>query len=312
MKYRALGSIGLELSELSLGTWAYGGDEWGPADDDRAVETMHAAIDHGVNLLDTADVYGYGHSEELVGRVLRERSERVVVCSKAGNDIYDTPPVAGGGPKDFSPDYLRRAAQGSLRRLGVEAIDIYLLHNPSLDVIRDGAAMGELIARSEAGDIRYPGASIYTAEEGEAAIVAGARVLEIPYSLLAQDEGRRLFPRAADQGVGILARSPLANGILSGKYSAASRFAADDHRAHKGEAWLRQGAAKAQQLAFLSRDGSRSLAQAALAFVLAAPAVTSVVVGARSPEQLTENLAASDLQLTPDELARIEAVRAGW
>jgi aryl-alcohol dehydrogenase-like predicted oxidoreductase len=312
VRYRTLGSTGLEVSEVSLGTWAFGGDEWGPSDDDGALETMRSAIDLGVNLLDTADVYGYGHSEELIGRLMRDMRDRVRLCSKAGNDIYDTPQTAGGGPKSFSPEYLRRAVQGSVRRLGVDTIDVYLLHNPSLEVIEDGAALGELAERAQAGDIRFPGASIYTAQEGRAAIAAGARVLEITYNLIAQDEGRALLPYAAEHGVGVLARSPLANGLLTGKYTAQSEFAEDDHRSHKGEAWLQGGLRKLDDLRFLTADGSRSLAQAALGFVLASPAVTSVVVGARSPEQFAENARACDVRLGAEELERIELLNAGW
>src|SRR5919107_4845940 len=106
MRYRTLGSTGLEVSAIALGTWAFGGDEWGPADDPAAGATIAAALEEGVTLFDTADVYGYGHSEELVGRALGARRNEVLICSKAGNDIYDTPRTAGGGPKNFSTGYL--------------------------------------------------------------------------------------------------------------------------------------------------------------------------------------------------------------
>lgn len=306
MRSRALGTTGLQVSEIALGTWAFGGDEWGPADDQQSIHTLHRALDLGINFLDTADVYGYGHSEEVVRRALQGRTEPVILCSKAGNDIYNTPRVAGGGPKDFSPAYLRRAVEESGERLGVEAIDLYLLHNPSLEVLKEGEALGTLQRLKEAGLIRFYGASVYSAEEGRAAIDVGrAEALMITYNLLSQAPAHDLFPYAAERGVGIIARSPLANGLLTGKYSAFTTFPEDDHRSHRGADWLRSGVEKVERYRFLIRDGARPLAVAALGFVLANENVASVVVGAKSPEQIAENIHASETQLTSEELNQI-------
>lgn len=312
MHYRALGATGLRISEVSLGTWAFGGDEWGPAYDDEAIRTIHRALDLGVNFLDTADVYGYGHSEEVIRKALQGRSERVLLCSKAGNDIYQTPRVAGGGPKDFSPAYLRRAVEGSRERLGVEAIDLYLLHNPSLEVLTQGEALGTLQRLKGDGLIRFYGASVYSAEEGRAAIDIGqADALMITYNLLSQAPAQDLFPYAAQRDVGIIARSPLGNGLLTGKYRASSAFPEDDHRSHRGADWLRTGVEKVERYRFLARDENRPLAVSALAFVLANQDVASVVVGARSPEQLAENLGASETQLSAEELEQIRSIDSG-
>jgi aryl-alcohol dehydrogenase-like predicted oxidoreductase len=313
MRYRPLGTTGIEVSELSLGTWAFGGDEWGPADDETAAATIRAAFEQGVNLFDTADVYGYGHSEDVLRRALGPHLDEVIVCTKGGNDIYSTPRVAGGGPKDFSAGYLERAVEGSLARLGVDTLDVYLLHNPSLEVLRDGEAFATLARLQAAGKLRHYGASVYTAQEGRAAIDAGAAAVMITYNLIAQAQGAELFPDAAARGVGVLVRSPLASGVLSGKYSPNASFPADDHRAHRGPDWLRAGVTKAQQLEFLTRGGTRPLAQAALAFVLSCSHVSSVTVGARSPVQLQQNLQACDQAPLPDgELERIVRLSRTW
>lgn len=310
MQFRTLGATSMQVSQVCLGTWAFGGDEWGEVSDDRAIATIHRALDLGVNFIDMADVYGYGHSEELVRRALRDRPESVFICSKAGNDIYNTPRVAGGGPKDFSPAYLERAVEGSRERLGADAIDLYLLHNPSLEIIQRGEALETLRRLKERGAIRFYGASVYNAEEGRAAIDVGrVDALMITYNLIAQAPARDLFPYAAERGVGILARSPLANSLLSGKYTAQSTFGPDDHRSHRGTEWLRQGTDRAAQYGFLTRNDSRPLAVAALAFVLSDPRVTAVVVGARTPEQIEENVrAVAAAPLSAEELERIHEV----
>jgi aryl-alcohol dehydrogenase-like predicted oxidoreductase len=298
---RPLGATGLRVSELALGTWAFGGDEWGPADDGSATATIHAALDAGVTLFDTADVYGYGHSEELLGRALAGRD--VLVCSKAGNDIYETPRQAGGGPKRFSAGYLARAIDGSLARLGRDAIDVYLLHNPSEEVLTDGGAMGALQDARAAGRVRLIGASVYTAAEGMAAIEAGADVVMITHSLVSHTESTLLIDHASARGVGVLVRSVLANGLLGGKYDAASEFGDDDHRSHRGAEWLRAGASRASALRPLAEARGVTLPQLAIGYAIADPRVSSAVIGARSLDQLAENLAAQPLDAATVEAA---------
>ncbi|MCU1489868.1 MAG: Aldo-keto reductase [Acidimicrobiaceae bacterium] len=312
MERRRLGSTGYEVAPISLGTWAFGGDEWGPSDDENAVAVIRGALEDGINMLDTADVYGYGHSEDIVRRALDGWTDEVLVCSKAGNDIYDTPKVAGGGPKSFSAEYLARAVEGSLARLGRDCVDIYLLHNPSLEVIVAGEALGALKQAKQAGKIGLVGASVYTAEEARAAVAQGADVVMLPYSLLAPSEVANLLPDLGKTGTGLFVRSPLFNGLLSGKYSTESSFGADDHRSHRGDEWLRRGVERTEQFRFLERDG-RSLAQAALSFVLSTPQVASVVVGARSSSQLAENLKTEALAgLSEEDLSEIGRIIASW
>jgi aryl-alcohol dehydrogenase-like predicted oxidoreductase len=293
---RPLGRTGLFVSELALGTWAFGGDEWGPADDATAAATIRAALDAGVTLFDTADVYGYGHSEEVLGAALGNRDD-VLICSKAGNDIYETPRQAGGGPKRFSAGYLARAVDGSLARLGRQAIDIYLLHNPSEEVLAAGEAMGALRDARTAGRVRLIGASVYTAREGIAAIAAGADVVMITHSLVSHRESGALIAEASARGAAVLARSVLANGLLSGKYDTGARFGDDDHRSHRGDEWLRAGAERAAALRPVAEARGVTLPQLAIGYAIADERVASAVIGARNPEQLAENLAARPLDV---------------
>lgn len=296
MRMRPLGTTGLDVSELALGTWAFGGDEWGAADDDGAIATIRAAVGAGVTLIDTADVYGYGHSEELVAAALAGSSADVLVCSKAGNDIYETPRAAGGGPKRFSAGYLNRAIAGSLQRLRRDAIDIYLLHNPSPEVLAEDEAMGALRAARAAGSVRFVGASVYTAAEGRAAIeVGGADVVMITHNLLNHGESDELLALAHERGCAVLARSVLANGLLTGKYDARSTFADDDHRSHRGAAWLTSAVARIDRIRPIAERHHLALRDLALAYALTDARLAGAVIGAKTPEQLADNLAAAAL-----------------
>ncbi len=293
MRTRPLGGSGLAVSELALGTWAFGGDEWGPPDDRRAVVTIEAAVAAGVNLIDTADVYGYGHSEELVGAVLAGAGD-VLVCSKAGNDIYEGPRQAGGGAKSFTGSYVARAIEGSLRRLRRDRIDIYLLHNPSLDVLAQGEAMGALHAARDAGAVRLVGASVYTAAEGRAAVDAGADVLMITHNLLNHGESLELLSLLEERACAVLARSVLANGLLTDKYDRDTRFAADDHRSHRGDAWLSSALEKIDAVRPVAEQHELPLRDLAVAYAVSDQRLASVVVGARSPEQFADLLRAAE------------------
>jgi aryl-alcohol dehydrogenase-like predicted oxidoreductase len=311
MRMRPLGSTGVEVSELAIGTWAFGGDEWGGADDEAAVATIRAALAAGITLIDTADVYGYGHSEELVADALDGATGDVLVCSKAGNDIYETPREAGGGPKRFSAGYLARAIEGSLRRLRRDAVDVYLLHNPSLDVLVDDEAMGALRAARSAGSVRFVGASVYTAAEGRAAIEVGrADVLMITHNLLSHAESSDLLAVADEHGCAVLARSVLANGLLTGKYDARTTFRDDDHRSYRGAEWLAAAMTRIDGILPIAERHGLALRDLALAYALSDPRLAGVVVGARSPAQLADHLAAATSAPLDDavlsELARLE------
>jgi aryl-alcohol dehydrogenase-like predicted oxidoreductase len=292
------------LSEIGLGTWPIGGDEYGPIDDNECLRTIEEATDKGVNYIDTADVYGYGHAEELVGRAIRGRQHTVIISTKAGNNIYSAR-VPGGAGKDFSRSYLMKAVEGSLRRLGIETVPIFLLHNPPLETIREGEIFETLNLLRDQGKIRYSGLSVYTpAEALETIRIGKPHAVMLTFNLINQEARRELFRAAVWEGVGLLIRTPLGEGLLTGRYRRDSEFPTGDHRQDRGKGWLEEGVRKAEMLRFLERP-NRSLAQAALAFVLAHDEITSVVPGAKNRAQLRENIAAAGVAFERDELEKV-------
>jgi len=314
MLSRLLGTTGRLVSAVALGTWAFGGDEWGAANDHDATATIRAAVDAGITLIDTADVYGYGHSERLVGAALAGLGSDVLVCSKAGNDITVTPRQPGGGPKRFSASYLTRAVNASRARLRRDTIDIYLLHNPDLEVLAADEAMGTLRGLRDDGAVRFVGASVYTAAEGKAAIeVGGADVVMITHNAINHHESDALLAIADAYGCAVLARSVLANGLLTGKYTAESTFVADDHRADRGASWLAAAISRIDTLRPVSDRHGIALRDLAIAYALSDPRLATVVVGARTPVQFAENAAAAALApLDRDLLAEITSIEEQW
>ena len=303
MEYREIGRTGIRTSVIGFGAWAIGGSGWGPVDDATSLRAMEAAIDLGVTFIDTADAYGPRHSEELVAKVLRGRRDRLVVATKMGNDFYHEP-----RRKNFAPDYVRFAVDQSLSRLGTDYIDIYQLHNPSEEVIRQGDTFAALEDLKAAGKIRFWGVSIGPASEGIAAMEAGRPAsLQVVYNLLAQEPASELFPQARAQGVGIIARVPLASGLLTGKFTSETTFPAGDHRANWKPEQLRARLERVEALRFLAEG--RTLAQAALRFAAADPAVSVVIPGAKTAEQVRENVAAMEVPpLSPEELRQVAAL----
>jgi aryl-alcohol dehydrogenase-like predicted oxidoreductase len=326
MHTRTLGRTGLQVSEIGFGAWAVGGDRfgnsYGPTDDAVSRAAIHAALDAGCTFFDTADVYGHGHSETLLGEVIAERRMRgqVVLATKGGGNFYNIrvdPRVVAQFEQrtgrqlseygarsilpvvhraDFDAAYIEFALEQSLRRLRTDWIDLYQLHNPTEQQIRDGALFDVLDRLKQAGKIRFYGASIHQLAEGAAAVAGGrADTVQVAYSLMSQQAAHELFPVAEAAGVGIIAREPLANGILSGKYDVLDEFADSDIRSR----WpARYRMARVEAAAFLQdvlAQPGRTLAQAALRFALDNPAVSVVVAGAKTPGQVLENLAASAL-----------------
>lgn len=303
MEYRELGNTGLRVSVVGFGAWAIGGSGWGPVDDAVSLRALEEAIDLGVTLIDTADAYGPRHSEELVAKVLSGRRDRLVVATKVGNDFYQEP-----RRKNFEPAYVRFAVEQSLSRLGTDYIDIYQLHNPSEEVIRRGDTFAALDGLKAEGKIRFWGVSIGPDSEGMAAMASGNPAsLQVVYNLLRQEPARELFPQARARGVGIIARVPLASGLLTGKFGPDATFPPGDHRGNWKPEQLRANLERVEGLRFLARG--RTLAQAALRFAIADPAVSVVIPGAKTAEQVRENVAALDVPaLTDEELERARAL----
>ncbi len=315
MQYRVFGKTGIQVSEIGLGTWAMGGPAevdgkpigWGPADDAESLRVLHRARELGVNCFDTADVYGFGHSEELLGQAFRGNWDGLYVATKVGNRRYP----GGQTTKDFTRGYILQACDTSRKRLQKECIDLYQLHNPSLEVLRHGDWPESMEELKKMGKIRWHGASVTSVEEAQAFLDGGrGHSLQIVYNLLRQ-EAAQVFERAQRQGIAVIARVPLQFGLLSGKMTAQTRFPPDDHRSQRfSPDVLAQELAKLAKLEFLKSAGY-SMTQIALKFAFSDPAVATTIPGARRVAQVDENCAASDGTLLKAEwLERIKELHA--
>jgi aryl-alcohol dehydrogenase-like predicted oxidoreductase len=314
MKYRELGRTGWKVSEISFGAWAIGGT-WGPVEDKESLAALHRALDGGVNFFDTADVYGDGHSERLLARLKKERKETFYITTKAGRRLPQQT------PEGYSRENLTAWIERSLKNLGRDTIDLLQLHCPPIQVLYMPEVFGVLDDLVKAGKLRYYGVSVEKVEEALKAIeFPGVQTIQIIYNIFRQRPAELLFPEAQKRKVGILARVPLASGMLSGKITRASTFAKDDHRNFNrhGEAFDRgetfsgvdfeTGLRTVEQLRPLVPKGA-TLAQLALRWILEFPAVTCAIPGAKRPAQVAENIAASDLPpLSADAMKKIRAI----
>ena len=305
VRYRRLGRTELQVSEVGFGAWGIGGNahghSYGPTDNTESLRAVARAVDLGCTFFDTADVYGHGLSEKLLGQALARHRSACVIATKVGGDFYHGP-----FRKNFDPDYIRSALDKSLQRLRTDYIDLYQLHNPPLMMLERGEHYEVLDDLKRQGKIRYYGVSVHDAYEGSMAIHTGKPdAVQVEYNLLRQEPREELFPQARDSDVGLVIRSPLCSGMLSGNYTADTAFDASDVRASWPPGYLALQADVADRVRFLA-TGRRSLAQAALRFVLDAPEVSVVIPGIKTVAQAEENLAVSDLpELTAEEQAGI-------
>jgi aryl-alcohol dehydrogenase-like predicted oxidoreductase len=303
MEYRTLGKTGLRVSVIGLGTMVHAG-HFGPMKDEESLSAIDAALEVGVNFIDTSDAYGAGYSEALLGKALKGKRDKAILATKGGNIMVGP----NRGKTDFSTDYIGRVMEESLKRLQTDYIDLYQLHNPGVEVIRNGDVWELLERRKKEGKIRHYGVSINKLEEAAAAIEGGrAETVQIEYNLLVQGPADTVFPLAKEANVGIIARAPLRRSLLAGKLTLADqqRFQGEDVRARTfaGDVFATE-LKKVEALRFLEKPG-RSLAQAAIAFCIADPAVGVVIPGARDAKQLRENAAAAEIHLSEEELANI-------
>ncbi len=303
MIHRRLGSTGLDVSVIGLGTWSMGGDEWGPTDDQVSIDVLRAAVRRGITVLDTADVYGLGHSEELIAEAV-PADDAAVVITKGGWDIYTDPPVVGGARRRYEPDYLEHAVTESRRRLRRSVLDVYLLHNPTRADHEEHRPMETLRRLREAGLVRHIGASVGSEDDARAAIEAGAEIVEMPFNLV-RSWASGVFAQAAAAGTGVLVREPLERGLLTGKYRPGATFPEGDHRADKGDEWLAAAQPHAARVVAVAADRGVPAAQVAVAYPLSYPDVSSVILGARSVLQLETNIGAAELELSAAELSRL-------
>ncbi len=312
MERRRLGGTDLELSVIGLGTWVFGG-RWGGADDAESLAACHAAIDAGVNWIDTADIYGQGRAERIVGRAVRERSDEVIVASKAGVAWEAGPPLRIW--REASADYLRMSCDRSLRALGLDVIDLFQVHWPVAGVPAE-ETIGALVELREAGKIRAIGVSNYHLPDLEAAgAVATIDSYQPGYHLMRRDIEAGELPWCAANGTGVVAYGPLAHGLLTGKMTALTTFAADDWRASSelfADDSFSERIAVVGELEAIAREGGRpgGVAELSVAWVLRRPEITSAIVGARSADQAVRNAALAGAPLAADEEAAIEAVLA--
>ena len=311
MKYRDFGNTGIKVSEIGFGCWAIGGNNhgnsYGPTTDKSSTDAVNKAIDLGLNFFDTADVYGWGHSEELLGKALRGKRDRVVIATKVGADFYQ-----GTGFQTFTPDYIRFALEKSLTRLNTDYIDVYQLHNPPMKLISKEETYAALRELKKEGKIRAFGVSVFTPIEGITAINVGQPdCVQITYNIFSCRPEEQLLPRAYETGCAIIAREPLANGFLTGKYDTAPKFSPGDFRKNWPIEYIQARSDATRELAFLKKNGQQSMAQAALKYPLLDQAVSTVIVGIKDVEMVEENLAASDAgALTADEIKQIRELQA--
>jgi aryl-alcohol dehydrogenase-like predicted oxidoreductase len=325
MEKRRLGSSDLEITPVVLGAWAIGGSMWGGQDEHEAIAAIHASLDLGINFIDTAAVYGMGRSEEIVGKALRGRQDRALVATKCGL-IWDSAEGTfkfemidvDGSPRpvhhDLRPHAVRAGCEASLRRLGREAIDLYQIHWPDPGV-RTEDSFGELLKLRDEGKIRWIGVSNFSAAELRVARKVGGIVSDQPqYNLLERGIEAEVLPLCRRESLGVIAYSPMARGLLSGKFAAGHHFGPNDHRG--GLRWFRPETLPKVQAALdkarpLASAYGVSLANLAVAWVTSAPGVTAAIVGARDPVQATENARAGVVRLADADRAALTELFAG-
>jgi aryl-alcohol dehydrogenase-like predicted oxidoreductase len=309
MKTRQLGKDGYRIGEVGLGCWQFGGD-FGDMQEETAIAIMETALENGVNFLDTANVYGAGRSENLIGRFLKQCSSPVTVATKfgRGDDVY---------PDNYSEDIMRRSVEGSLERLGVERLDLLQLHCIPPEVLRKGAVFDWLRKLKQEGLIRQFGASVETVAEGLLCLEQdGLLSLQVIFNIFRQKLAAELLPQAKSRGVGIIVRLPLASGLLSGKFTKNTTFVKTDHRNYNrdgrffnvGETFaglpFETGVELADRIKEVLPDGM-TMVQLALRWILDHDAVSVIIPGASSPEQARGNAAVSAIPPLPAALHQV-------
>lgn len=315
MKTRRLGTSDLYLTTIGFGTWGMSGSgwagSWGPQDDNESIKAIIRAYDLGVNWIDTAPVYGLGHSEEIVGKAIKELSERPIIATKLGLCWDDN----GNIFRRLTKKSVRKEVDDSLRRLKVDVIDLYQIHWPIDDnhdeVMEGWGTMSDLIKE---GKIRYAGVSNFGIELMEKIkTIHPITSLQPHYNMLNRGIESEILPYCAKNNIGVVCYSPMAKGLLTGAFTRerVERLPDDDHRkrgAEFHEPRLTITLEMLDQLKPIAENNGKTLAQLAIAWVLRRPEVTSAIVGARRPSQIEETVGAGDWELTEGEIADIEKI----
>lgn len=314
MQYRKLGRTGFKVASVSFGSWAIGGT-WGTVNDDESMAALHTAVDNGINFFDTADAYGDGRSERLLARLKRERSEEIIIPTKAGRRL--DPHTAEG----YNRKNLTKFVDRSLKNLDTDTLDLVQLHCPPWEVYYTPEVFGIMDDLVKAGKIRHYGVSVEKVEEALKAIeYPNVKTVQIIYNIFRQRPADLFFKVAKEREIGILARVPLASGLLTGKMTTRTTFEKDDHRAFnregaafdRGETFagvdFETGLQAVEELRPLVPEGM-SMAQFALRWILMDDAVSCVIPGGKRPSQVIDNAAAADLpdldQATMDKVTAI-------
>ena len=312
METRQLGNSDLYITRIGFGAWAVGGSGWygsmGPQNEDDSVPAIHAALDRGINWIDTAALYGLGHSEEVVARALQGRSPRPYVFTKCAR-VWDANRNVGASMKAES---IRRECEGSLRRLKTDVIDLYQIHWPEPDEeIEEGWA--ELVRLKNEGKVRYIGVSNFNVDQMKRAqTIAPITSLQPPYSLVTREIEKEILPYAQSQNIGVLVYSPMSAGLLTGRMTKqrVANFTAEDWRRNLPnfrEPLLSRNLRFVERLREIGKRRGASPGEMAIAWSLNHPAVTGAILGFRSPQQVEGMSAAFELRLSPAEIAEIEA-----
>ncbi len=306
MKKRKLGSSSLEVTELILGTWAIGGTMWSQYDEKGAIEAIETALDCGINTIDTAPAYGGGHAEELIGNIIKGKRDKIIIATKCGLNIE------GRYEKNLSPEFIQHDLEMSLKRLQTDYIDLYQVHWPVSDV-PIGESMAALMKAKDSGKIRHIGVCNFSGKELKDAISCGDVVSYQPnYSLLEREIESDQMKVCVESGVGIISYGSLGAGMLTGKYRELPVFPRNDaryffYRFFKKDYWPRVKEVVNTVSSIADKRGARP-GHVAIAWILSRPAVSAAIVGARSGEQVKDNLGGASLVLSHDEIAELEKI----
>ncbi len=310
MEYRRLGKSELEVSVVGIGCWAIGGtvNSWGPVDDNESISAIRQGLDLGITFIDTAPSYGYGHSEEIVGRAIAGRREQVIVATKCGI-VWRDP--GGRVERNLKPDSIRRECEASLRRLRTDTIDLYQIHWPDTDTpLRETMEM--LVALREQGKIRAIGVSNFSCEQmSEARRYGPVDSLQPELSMLEQHVAEELLPYCREYGIGVVTYGSLARGLLTGKFNASSTFTdlrATDSR-FMGDEFLRN-LRLIERLRAVAQRLNRTVGQLALRWVIQQPGVTSAIAGVKRASQVVENAGAGEFTISAEEMDEIDTILA--
>jgi aryl-alcohol dehydrogenase-like predicted oxidoreductase len=316
MRTHELGKSGLALTRVGLGTWAIGGAGWqfgwGSQDDRDSISTIHEALDLGINWIDTAAVYGLGHSEEIVGQAVAGRRDKVIIATKCGRP---TDPGSTTILSRLKAASVRKELEASLRRLKTDHIDLYQIHWPDPDAdIEEG--WGEIGKAVKEGKVRYAGVSNFTPEQmRRLQQIHPIASLQPPYSMLRRDVEKELLPFCAANGIGVICYSPMQMGLLTGAFprERAAALPTDDVRSRNAlftEPALSRSLALVEELRPIAKRNSKNLAELAVAWVLRRPEVTAAIVGGRKPGQIADIAGAADWDLSAEDIREVGTLLA--